>query len=91
VVFVLDTVSVLSSKFRFWALKIDGLLICTLISENLGLEKSRSDSNLRNISGPGNLDFFRSPPRKKARFILSEKIQVTNKKKSSLAGPEIVS
>ena len=37
-----------------------GLLICTLISENQGLEKSRSDSNLRNISGPANLDFFRS-------------------------------
>ena len=35
-----------------------GLLICTLISENLGLEKSRSVSNLRKISGPGNLDFF---------------------------------
>ena len=34
------------------------LLICTLISENLGLEKSRSYSNLRKISGPANLDFF---------------------------------
>ena len=53
-------------------------LICTLISENEGLEKSMSASNLRNISGPGNLDFFRSPSRKKARFIVSEKIQVTN-------------
>ena len=43
-----------------------GLLICTLISENQGLEKSRSDSNLRKISGPANLDFFsRSPPSKK--------------------------
>ena len=31
-----------------------GLLICTLISENQGLEKS----NLRKISGPANLDFF---------------------------------
>ena len=35
-----------------------GLLICTLISENQGLEKLRSVSNLRNISGPANLDFF---------------------------------
>ena len=34
------------------------LLICTLISENQGLEKSRSYSNLRKISGPANLDFF---------------------------------
>ena len=37
---------------------ICGLLICTLISENQGLEKSRSASNLRKISGPANLDFF---------------------------------
>jgi hypothetical protein len=35
-----------------------GLLICTLISEKQGLEKSRSASNLRKISGPANLDFF---------------------------------
>ena len=35
-----------------------GLLICTLISENQGLAKSRSTSNLRKISGPANLDFF---------------------------------
>ena len=42
---------------------IYGLLICTLISENQGLEKSRPVSNLRKISGPANLDFFsRSPP-----------------------------
>ena len=34
------------------------LLICTLISENQGLEKSRSVSNLRKISVPANLDFF---------------------------------
>ena len=41
------------------------LLICTLIFENQGLEKSRSASNLRKISGPANLDFFsRSPLRK---------------------------
>ena len=42
------------------------LLICTLISENQGLEKSRSISNPRKISGPTNLDFFfRTPPWKK--------------------------
>ena len=35
-----------------------GLLICTLISENQGLEKSRSGSNLRKISGRANLNFF---------------------------------
>ena len=35
-----------------------GLLICTLISENQGLEKSKPASNLRKISGPVNLDFF---------------------------------
>ena len=35
-----------------------GLLICTLISENQGLEKLRSVSNPRKISGPANLDFF---------------------------------
>ena len=32
-----------------------GLLTCTLISENQGLEKPRSVSQ---ISGPANLDFF---------------------------------
>ena len=36
----------------------NGLLICNLISENLGLEKLRSDSNLRKISGPANLDLY---------------------------------
>jgi hypothetical protein len=41
-----------------------------LISENQGLEKSGSASNLTKISDPANLDYFsRSPPRKKARFI----------------------
>ena len=35
-----------------------GLLICTLISENQSLEKSRSISNPRKISGSANLDFF---------------------------------
>ena len=33
-------------------------LICTLISENQGLEKLRSVSNLRKISGPAHLDFI---------------------------------
>ena len=61
-----------------------GLLICTLISENQGLEKSRSVSNLRKkiwSCKPGfflvcHLDFFqvyssfffRYRPRKKSRF-----------------------
>ena len=36
-----------------------GLLICTLISENQGLENLRSVSNLRKISGPAHLDFFK--------------------------------
>ena len=38
--------------------KIFGLLICTLISENQGLEKSRSIPNRRKILGSANLDFF---------------------------------
>ena len=41
-----------------WLLPANGLLICTLISENQGLEKSRSASNLRKISGPADLDLF---------------------------------
>ena len=36
----------------------NGHLICTLISENQGLEKLRSVSNLRKISGTAYLDFF---------------------------------
>jgi hypothetical protein len=40
-------------------LDIEGLLIYPLISENQGLEKSRSISNLRKISGSANLNFFR--------------------------------
>ena len=35
-----------------------GHLICTFISENQGLEKSSSVSNLRKISGPAHLHFF---------------------------------
>ena len=37
---------------------IVSLLICTLISENQGLEKLGSVSNLRKISGPAHLIFF---------------------------------
>ena len=43
----------------------DSLLISTLISENPGLQKSRSVSNHETISGPASLDLFRSPSRKK--------------------------
>ena len=42
----------------FFSLQTFDLLICTLISENQGLEKSRSASNLRKISGPANLDLL---------------------------------
>ena len=35
-----------------------GHLICTFISENQGLDKLRSVSNLRKISGPAHLNFF---------------------------------
>jgi hypothetical protein len=35
-----------------------GLLICTLISENLDLQKSKSVSNGRKFSGPANWIFF---------------------------------
>ena len=57
-----------------------GLLICTLISENQGLEKSRSASNLRKISGPANLDFFLGLhlEKKLDLYHKPEKIQVTN-------------
>jgi hypothetical protein len=46
------------SALNFFTDHILSFLICTLISENQGLEKSRSASNLRKISGPANLDFF---------------------------------
>ena len=39
-------------------MRIYSLLIYTLISENQGLQKSRSVSNLIKISGPADLDFF---------------------------------
>ena len=64
----------------------DGLLICTLISENQG-------ANLRKISGPANLDFF--------QFVTWIFFQVYSinlffflsgdlEKKSKFAGPEIL-
>ena len=34
------------------------LLICTSISENQGLKKSKSASNLKRLSGPANLESF---------------------------------
>ena len=40
-----------------WVLTLSHL-ICTLISENEGLEKLRSASNLRKISVPAHLNFF---------------------------------
>ena len=46
-----------------------GHLICTLISENQGLEKLRSDSNLRKISGPVHLDFFQVHGKILASFL----------------------
>ena len=47
-----DCIKIMVSNFTY------GLLICTLISENQGLEKLRSVSNLRKISGPAHLYFF---------------------------------
>ena len=69
-----------------------GLLICTLMSENLGLEKSRFVSNLIKISGPGNLDyFFLGLPLEKSQFcfINLKKIHLRNWKKPRFAGPDI--
>ena len=43
---------------RYRVKSTGGLLICTLISENQGLKKLRSISNLRKISGPAHLIFF---------------------------------
>ena len=72
--------------------KLFGLLICTLISENQGLEKSRSASNLRKISGPANLDFYRKPPPRKKKLDLYHKPEENQgdklKKKSRCAGSE---
>ena len=67
-----------------------GLLMCTLISENQGLEKSRSVSNLRKISSPGNLDFFLGLHlEQKTRFKSEKNPGDKMKKKSRFAGPEI--
>ena len=44
--------------YRFTQGQPQTLLFCTLISENQGLEKSRSVSDLRKISGPAHLIFF---------------------------------
>ena len=60
--------------------KIIGLLICTLISENPGLEKSRSVSNLRKNSDPANLGLYY-----KSEKNSGDKLR----KKSRFAGPEI--
>ena len=46
-----------------------GLLICTSISENQGLEKLGSVSNLRKISGPAQLNFFFSTPEFFFQFV----------------------
>ena len=68
-----------------------GLLICTLIYENQGLEKSRSASNLRKISGPANLHFFLGLHLKNKLdlYYKPEKNPGDKlKKKSRFAGPE---
>ena len=61
-----------------------GLLTCTLISENQGLEKSRSISDPRKISGSANLDFFPGllPEKSWVYTINLKKIQVPNLKKN---------
>ena len=61
-----------------------GHLICTLIFENQGLEKSRFASHLRKISGPANLDFFLGLHLEKNLdfYHKPKKIQVTNWKKN---------
>ena len=70
-----------NSDFQFTL----GLLICTLISENQVLEKLRSVSNLRKISGPGNLDFFLglSLEKKLGLYYKSEKNSGDKLKKDS--------
>jgi hypothetical protein len=55
---------------------IFGLLFCTLISKNQGLEKSRSASKLSKILGPATLDFFQIYRINIAFFHLEKKIQV---------------
>ena len=62
-----------------------GLLICTLISENLGLKKSRSVSNLRKFS-----DLGLHLEKKLGLYYKFEKNPGDKlKKKSRFAGPEI--
>ena len=58
-----------------------GHLFCTLISENQGLQKLRSISNLRKISGPAHLSFFSTPD---FFFSLSLEVFSTNLKKIQL-------
>ena len=67
-------------------------LICTLISENQGLEKSRSASNFRNISGPANLDFFLGLHLEKKTNLYHKREKNSGdklKKKFRSAGPKI--
>ena len=77
---------------------IFGFLICTLISENQGLEKSRSASYLRKISVPAHLIFFSVCHLNFFQVYGTnlKKIQLTNwkkfrstEKKFRCAGPEI--
>ena len=58
--------------------------ICTLISENHGLEKARSASNLRKISGIANLNSFLGLHQEKKLNLYHkpDKIQVTHWKKN---------
>ena len=49
---------VFESEPKVFRTVTSGHLICTLISENEGLEKLRSASNLRKISVPADLNFF---------------------------------
>ena len=83
----------------FFTVFTHGLLICTLISENQGLDKSRSASNLRKISDPANLDYFLGlhlekmrdlyhKPKKNPGDKLKKKLRCTEKK-FRCAGPEI--
>ena len=63
--FLLYIMYLLAAAYLLWAWQpfTDGRkyishLICTLISENEGLEKLRSASDLRKISVPAHLNFF---------------------------------
>ena len=63
-----------------------GLFICTLISENQGLEKLRSFTNLRKIAGPAHLDLFSVCH---LEFFHVYGINLAFCLKSRFAGPEI--